>query len=177
LHRAVTLCYKPPWLIRRLFEGRMMFGSHSVRIGAGVALFLGSLLYLTLCMDQAVNVYDEGITLLGASVWVERAWTSIVSACSMVLIFPVADRVAPHHFALLAAILVGVIHQTLVFDQAGAMLRSSGVCACIKMLFRCDTDAAAVGAECTLPTALIWSGHPLYIADRNTKIFGASVGT
>jgi hypothetical protein len=43
-----------------------MFGSHTVRIGTITALFLGSLLYLTLCMDQAVNVYDEGITLFGA---------------------------------------------------------------------------------------------------------------
>jgi hypothetical protein len=47
-----------------------MSGSHAVRKSAGAAtataLFLGALLYLTLCMDQSVGAYDEGITLVGA---------------------------------------------------------------------------------------------------------------
>jgi hypothetical protein len=47
-----------------------MFGSHAVRTGMGAAvaasLFLISLLYLTLCMDRSVGVYDEGIMLFGA---------------------------------------------------------------------------------------------------------------
>ncbi len=47
-----------------------MPGSYGLRIrgraviSAGV--FLASLVYLTLSMDQAVGIYDEGITLVGA---------------------------------------------------------------------------------------------------------------
>lgn len=196
-----------------------MFGSHTVRKGAGgaaaVALFLGSLLYLTLCMDQVVGPYDEGITLFGAervlrgdiphrdfytlygpaqfyivaglfkvfgvSVLVERAWTTIVSACSVVLIFFVVDRVAPRRFAVLAAIvalpwfqnthiygsatipcaaaiLAGLVFLAPMFGRAGATRRlfGAGVCAGVVMLFRYDVGIAVFGAECGLLAISTW---------------------
>jgi hypothetical protein len=129
----------------------MMLGSSAVQKDAATvttltfsnallpcALFLGSLVYLTLFMDQTVGIYDEAITLFGAervlrgdvlhrdfyalygpgqfyvvawlyklfgtSVLVERAWTMVVSATCVVLIFLVVDRVAPRLYAALAAV-------------------------------------------------------------------------
>jgi hypothetical protein len=42
--------------------------------------------------------------LFGASVLVERAWTTFVSACCVVLIFLIVDRVSRRRFAVLAAV-------------------------------------------------------------------------
>jgi hypothetical protein len=205
----------------------MMFGSHTVRIGAGgaaLALFLGSLLYLTLSMDQVVGVYDEGIVLFGAdrvlhgavphrdfyalygpaqfyilaglyklfgtSVLVERVWTTIVSACSVAMIFLIVDRVAPRRFAVLAAIvalpwfqsthiygtavtpclaamLAGLIFLAPVFGRAGAAPRllGAGMCAGVVMLFRYDVGVAVFGAECMLLAVSTWFERPA-VANR-----------
>lgn len=200
-----------------------MLGSHTVRIRAGAviaaALFLGSLLYLILCMDQSVGPFDEGITLFGAervlhgdilhrdfyvlygpaqfyviaglfklfgtSVLIERAWTVIVSACSVVLIFFVVDRVARRRFAVLAAVvallwfsivpsygsatipclaamLTGLIFLAPALGRACAMPRllGAGVCAGVVMLFRYDVGVAVFGAECALLVVSTWFERP-----------------
>jgi hypothetical protein len=201
----------------------MMLGSHTMRERAGAViaalLFLGSLLYLILCMDQSVGFYDEGITLFGAdrvlrgdvphrdfyalygpgqfylvaglyklfgtSVLIERAWTVVVSACSIVLIFFVVDSIVRRLFAVLAAIIAllwfsiipsygsaiipclaamlsGLIFLTPALGRAGAAPRllGAGVCAGVVMLFRYDVGVAVFGAECALLAVSTWFERP-----------------
>jgi hypothetical protein len=123
--------------------------------------------------------------LFGASVLIERVWNTIVSACSVVLIFLIVNRVAPSRLAVLAAVAAlpwfqnNSIYGTSVIPCMAAMLASllflapalgrtdasprllgAGACVGVVALFRYDIGFATLGAECALIAVSTWFERP-----------------